>query len=274
MKESGYVEGQNITYLYRNVQADTTKLNAHLEEMIQADVDLIVSLSDPPTQAAKAATLANKIPVVFSVVSNPQDSGLVEKLSQPGANMSGVMAGINLAAAKRLEILRRVEPGVKRVLVVYSQGQTSFPGIQEMLEAAPELGIELVAVEVSSAEEARETFSNIRAGEIDAVFMPVDASVVAANDALMALAKRDRIPIISPSGIRGNAVMSYGPDLADMGEQMGVMAAKVLNGADPGTLPVELPRRQRLALYLDTANELGYQFSTRALDLDDELVRN
>ena len=274
LSDLGYVEGQNANYLYRNVHADTNLLDGYLKEMIEADVDLIVSVSDPPTMAAKPATGGTGIPVVFSVVSNPQDTGLVASLSHPGGNMTGVMAGINLAAAKRLETLQRVDPGVKRVLLVYSSDKTSFPGIREMLAAAPKLGIELVTAEVANAEEAAKIYSDVRPGEIDAVFMPVDAPVVAANPALMELVKRDRIAVISPSGIRGNAVMSYGPDLKDMGVQMSVMVAKVLYGADPGTLPVELPRRQRLVLYLKTADEIGYQFNDQALTLADALVKN
>ena len=274
MNELGYVEGRNINYLYRNVQAEMGMLSGYLQEMIEADVDVIVSLSDPPTGAAKAATRGTGIPVVFSVVSNPQETGLVDSLAEPGGNMSGVMAGINLSAAKRLETLQRVDPGVKRVLAVYSSGETSFPGIKEMREAAPLLGIELVTVEVDDTDEARTAFSSVQPGQIDAVFMPVDAAVVAANQALLELVKRDNIALISPSGIRGNAVMSYGPDLSDMGKQMGVMVDKVLNGVDPGSLPVELPRRQSLTLYLGAANDIGYQFTQEALALADVLVEH
>ena len=147
--ELGYVEGQNANFLYRNVHADTSLLDGYLKEMIEADVDVIVSVSDPPTMAAKTATDGTGIPVVFSVVSNPQDTGLVASLSKPGGNMTGVMAGINLAAGKRLETLQRIDPSVQRVLVVYSSGKTSFPGIPEMLAAAPKLGIELVTAEVA-----------------------------------------------------------------------------------------------------------------------------
>ena len=103
-----------------------------------------------------------------------------------------------------------------------------------MLAAAPKLGIELVTAEVANAEEAAKIYSDVRPGEIDAVFMPVDAPVVAANPALMELVKRDRIAVISPSGIRGNAVMSYGPDLKDMGVQMSVMVAKGAVRRGPG----------------------------------------
>ena len=272
--ELGYVEDQNVNFLYRNIHADTSLLDSYLKEMIEADVDVIVSVSDPPTMAAKTATDGTGIPVVFSVVSNPQETGLVASLSNPGGNLTGVMAGINLAAAKRLETLQRVDQGVKRVLLVYSSGKTSFPGIPEMLAAAPKLGIDLITAEVANADEAAKVYSDVQPGEIDAVFMPVDAPVVAATPALMELVKRDRIPIISPSGMRGNAVMSYGPDLKDMGVQMSAMVAKVLAGADPGTIPVELPRRQRLALYLGTAKEIGYEFSDEALSLADTLVEN
>ena len=274
LSELGYAEGQNASFLYRNVHADTSLLAGYLKEMIEADVDIIVSVSDPPTMAAKKATDGTGVPVVFTVVSNPQDTGLVAMLSNPGGNMTGVMAGINLSAGKRLETLRRVDPGVERVLVVYSSGKTSFPGIPEMRAAAPKLGIELVTAEVANTAEAAEVYSNVLPGEIDAVFMPIDAPVVAANPALMELVKRDRIPVISPGGIRGNAVMSYGPDPKDLGVQMSAMVAKVLGGTDPGKLPVELARLQRLVLYLKTAGEIGYEFSDEALSLADELVEN
>jgi putative ABC transport system substrate-binding protein len=170
-------------------------------------------------------------------------------------------------------MLLRVDPDIERVLLVHSSGQTSFPGIAEMRDAAPKLGIDLVTVEVATAEEATEAFTSFAPGEIDAVFMPVDAVVKGADAALQELVNRDHIPIVSPSGIRGDSVMSYGPDLRDLGAQMGVMVAKVLNGADPGALPVELPRRQRLALFLVRAEEIGYEFSEEALSLADVVIR-
>ena len=272
LAELDFVEGQNINYLYRNVKGDTSLLEGYLKEMVDAEVDAIVSISDPPTMAAKRATRGTWMPVIFAVVSNPLESGLVESLSQPGADMTGVMAGINLAAAKRLEILLRVDPSIERVLVVHSEGKTSFPGIPEMREAAPKLGIELVTVGVRGTDEAEAAFRRFAPGEIDAVFMPVDKPVAAAAESLRQLIKRDRIILISPSGVRGNSMMSYGPDLRDMGVQMGVMVAKVLGGADPGTLPVELPRVQKLTLFMAAARETGYEFSENALALADVLV--
>ena len=214
--ELEFVEGQNVSYMYRNVKGDTGLLQAYLKELTEADVDVIVSVSDPPTIAAKEATSGTGIPVIFTVVSNPADTGLVESLSAPGGSMSGTMAGINLAAAKRLDTLIRVDPGIKRVLIVHSSGKTSFPGISEMRDAAPKLGVDLLTVEVSTAEEAAAAFTSFAPGEIDAVFMPVDAVVKGANAALQYLVNRDHIPIVSPSGIRGDSVMSYGPDLRDL----------------------------------------------------------
>ena len=148
----------------------------------------------------------------------------------------------------------------------------AFPGIREMREAAPKLGVELVTFEVPGTEEAKAAFQSFAPGEIDVVFMPVDKTVAAAGESLRQLIKHDRILLISPSGVRGNSMMSYSPDLRDLGAQMGVMVAKVLDGADPGTLPVELPRVQELSLFLGAAKEAGYEFSEDALALADVLV--
>ena len=98
--------------------------------------------------------------------------------------MSVTMAGINLAAAKRLETLLRVDPNIKRVLIVHSTGKTSFPGIKEMRDAAPKLGVDLLTVEAATTEEATAAFASIAPGGIDAVFMPVDAVVKGADAAL------------------------------------------------------------------------------------------
>ena len=155
-----------------------------------------------------------------------------------------------------------MDPGIERVLIVHSSGKTGFPGITEMREAAPKLGIDLVTIAVTTADEADAAFASIGPGEIDAVFMPVDAVVKAADAALQKLVKRDHIPIISPSGIRWDSVTSYGPDLRDMGTQMGAMVAKVFNGTDPVMLPVELPRRQRLELFLGRAAYLHIRWYT------------
>ena len=142
-----------------------------------------------------------------------------------------------------------------------------------MREAAPKLGVELVTVEVSGTEEAEAAFRSFAPGKIDAVFMPVDKTVAGADGSLQQLIKRDHILLISPSGVRGNSMMSYGPDLRDLGAQMSVMVAKVLDGADPAVLPVELPRVQKLTLFLGPAREAGYEFNEDALALADVLVQ-
>jgi len=274
LAELEFAEGENINYLYRTVNGDISLFEGYVKEMIDGEVDVIVAFSTKGAIAAQAAANGAEIPVIFNMESDPQAAGLVESLGRPGGNMSGVAGSHNLTGPKRLEMLLLAVPDIERILVVHSDTDTVLEGIELLREAALVRGTELVTIQVTSTEQTKAAYASIQLGEIDAVFIPADPIVISAGASLLQLVKRDGIPAMSLHDLGQGEVMSYGPQMRDVGAQLAVMVAKVLNGDDPGTMPVERPRRYWLTLYLGTAKRIGYEFSDTALSLADVLVEN
>ena len=240
-----YTDGDNIQYIYRNVGGDSILSEDYLNDLLEAEVDVILSISTPASVATKAATFGVGTPVIFTLVGDPLSAGLVDDLTHPGQDISGVMGGSNFTAAKR-------------------------PGIDALRQAAPAMGIELLIIEAAGSEEAIVAYSDIGPGAVDAVFVPPDPAVVWADESLRQLVRRDSLPAIGLNDASSALVITFGPSIADLGAQAAVMVAQVLAGADPTSLPVELPRRQQLNLFLGRAEAIGYEFSNEALSLADE----
>ena len=274
LADLGYIDGDNIEYIYRNVEGDPSLSEDYLNELLEAEVDVILSISTPASVAAKAAASGTGTPVVFTLVGDPLAAGLVNDLTHPDQHISGVMGGSNLTAAKRLEVLVKVAPEVRRVLVVHTDEEGLLPGIDALRQAAPAMGIELLIIEVAGPEEAIAAYSHIEPAAVDAVFIPPDPAVVWADESLMQLVRRDALPAIGLNDTTPAMVMTFGPSITDLGSQAAEMVGQVLGGADPGDLPVELPSRQLLTLFLGRAADIGYEFSDEALSLADVLVQD
>ena len=270
LEELGYEEGRNITYQYRNAQGDMGLLPRYIQELIDAEVDAVVAITTPAAVVAHGR--AGKIPVIFSLVSDPIAAGLVTDLTQPGGNITGIRDVGTVFAPKRLELLHEIDAGILKVLLVHSDTPGHQAGIEELRRAALTLGMTLETVQINTPEEASIAFDAISPGAIDAVLIPSDAVVIGAQDALTRLLQRDHIPSIGDDGMK-SAVITYGPPLAIYGPRTAVMVAKVLRGIAPGSLPVEMPGQGQLTLFLATAKQIGYSFPEEAFSLADTVVQ-
>lgn len=273
MTEEGYIEGQNITYLYRNAERDIDLLDSYTREMVNDGAELILAITTPAAVAAMEATRETDIPILFVMVSDPQSAGLVDSLTEPGGRITGVIDGGVQVAAKRLEILAQADPNIKRVLVVHSNTAALMQAIDDLRAVAPELGIELVLISVTSTEEAGAAYASIEPGEVDAVFVPSDSIVARADAALLQLVQRDCIPAIRGGGTDQASVLGYGPNITALGEQVAHMTAKVLSGILPANQPVETPCCFNLTVFLANAQKIGYEFNDEILQRADEIIR-
>ena len=174
MTELGYVEGKNVTYIYDGpVSAD--KLDAVAQILVKANVDLILAITTPATQAAQKATAGTDIAVVFIPVTDPVGAGVVASLTKPGGNTTGVT--YTTQEGKRLEWLLQVAPTIKHIYIVYNpKDQSPVLALKTVSETAAKLGVELITREASTTEEARVAFKNIPE-EADAIFLLPDSVV-------------------------------------------------------------------------------------------------
>ncbi len=236
MTTLGYVEGENVTYIYEGA-VDADKLDAVAQGLVQAKVDLILSLTTSATKAAQKATAGTDIPVVFIPVTDPVGAGIVASLTKPGGNITGVT--YTSQEGKRLEWLLKVVPTIKQIYVVYNpKDQSPVLALKAVSEAATKLGVELITRETSTPEEVEAAFQDIPK-EADAIFLLPDTLVNArmTTDWFKLIVER-QLPTSGPAvtTVNTTAMTAYGVDLQTAARtQAAGLANRILRGTSRPT---------------------------------------
>lgn len=265
MTELGYIEGENVTYLYDGPAGSIDKLEPIAQSLVEAHVDLIVSLSTPATQAAQKVTADTNMPVVFLPLTDPVGAGIVTSLRNPGGNLTGVTIGA--ADTRRLQWLPQVVPTVKQIYIPYNPDDRSPTlALATVQEAATALDVEIVTRETRNDDEVTAAIEAIP-GDADAIYILSDSLVVAHMNDWIAAALERGLPLSTPSEehVESGALMSFNVKLSDTGIQAARLAHQILQGTQPADLPVETPDFI-LSLNLQTAEVIG-------LDIPDTILR-
>jgi putative ABC transport system substrate-binding protein len=278
LKETGYVDGQNLAVEYRWGNNQRERLPQLAADLVRRGVDVIFAAGGFSAMlAVKAAT--STIPIVIAYGGDPVSLGLIASLNRPGGNITGVTFITSELAGKRLELLRQLVPGITTVgyLSVDPQGTTS--GVIEQqtsdtLSAGRALGWQVVVVDVRSDRDFEAAFATLvkhRAGALVVGPIPFFTSN---RDKLLALAARHRIPAIYQNRefILDGGLMSYGASYVDAVRQAGVYVGRILKGAKPADLPVLRPTKFELVINLKTAKTLGLEVPRILLALADEVI--
>jgi ABC-type uncharacterized transport system substrate-binding protein len=241
-------------------------------EFVRIKIDVIVTVATPPTLAAKQATAV--IPIVFAAVSDPVGTGLVASLARPGGNVTGLANQLSDTASKRLELLREVVPGLRRLAIMANVGNPA--SVLEMGEAqatARMLGLEVTTSEIRRAKDIAPAFKALRE-RADALYLCPDPLMNTNRTGINILAVGARLPTMY--GLReyveAGGLMSYGPNLPDQFRRVADIVDKILRGAKPGDIPVEQPTRFDLVINLTTANALGLEIPATLLARADEVI--
>jgi putative ABC transport system substrate-binding protein len=265
MAKLGYIEGENITYIYEGV-VGMDQLDAVAQDLVAADVDLIFSLTTPATKAAQKATAGTDIPVVFIPVTDPVGAGIVKSLTQPGGNITGIT--YSLQEGRRLEWLMQVVPTIEQIYIVYNPGdQSPVLALETVSETAKQLGVELVTRQAGTAEEAAAAFENIPE-EVDAILFLPDSVVNARITEWLEIAVQHKLPTsgTNTAFAEDGALTAYGIDLTISARQEGArLADQILQGIKPADLPVEMAEFFAV-VNLKTAEAIG-------LDIPDTILR-
>jgi len=273
MTDLGYIEGENITYIYEGATGNIDKLDSVAQSLVAADVDLILSVTTPATQAAQRATAGTDIPVVFVPVTDPVGAGIVDSLRNPGGNITGVT--YNSQEGKRLEWLLQVAPTIKQIYIVYNpQDQSPVLALKMVSETAAKLGVELITREVLTAEEAIVAFENT-SQEADATFFLPDSVVNARGANAYKVPIEFGLPSSGPNvaTVNNGALTTYGVDLTVAARQQAArLADHILRGIKPGDLPVEMAEFY-LAINLKTAEAIGLDIPDDVLLQADIIIR-
>jgi putative ABC transport system substrate-binding protein len=273
LRDLGYVEGRNLAIEYRWAGGKYERLSALARELVHLKVDLLVTPDGvPPALAAKAAT--KTIPIVV-FAGDAVESGLVSSLPRPGGNVTGVSGLTAGLDAKRLEILKEAVPTITRVAILWNpENLTGVPQRNRMALAAETLRVEPRMLEARSPREIDDAFAVAGRERLDGLLVLADPMLTSQRKRIVDLAARARLPVAGMfrTFAETGALISYGPDLVEINRQLAVYAAKILNGAKPGDLPVEEPTRYELVINLKTAKALGLTIPPSLLLRADQLI--
>jgi putative ABC transport system substrate-binding protein len=274
LRESGYVEGQNVEIEYRWAEGHYDRLPAFAAELVSRPVDLITATGGIlALRAAKAVT--STIPIVFTSGSDPVAEGLVASLARPGGNLTGVSFLTAGFYPKRIQLLSELVPQAQSIaMLAYANGPNTSDNLRQAAEAAKVLGKKFEPLMVAVAADFDATFASLEKMKAVALVVQTDPFIDARVDQLIALAARAAVPAIY--GFRrfaaAGGLMSYGASIAGVYRQAGAYAGKVLAGAKPADLPVQQPTKFELVINLKTAKALGVTVPHILLAQADEVI--
>jgi putative ABC transport system substrate-binding protein len=273
LRETGYVEGQNVAIEYRWAEGRYDRLAALAADLVGRKVDVITAYDIPAARAAKGATLT--IPIVFLIGTDPVGDGLVASLALPGGNLTGVTFIATELMPKRLELISELVPQARVIALLVNPNNTNAePMIRDVQEAARAKGVQLAILKAGSESEIDAAFAALVQLHTGALVIGADALFFSGRDQLVALASGHSVPAIYDAREYADAggLISYGASLTGTYRQAGIYAGRTLKGEKPADLPVQQPTTFELVVNLKTAHSLGLTIPPSILARADEVI--
>ena len=275
LKDTGYIEGENVGVEYRWAENQLDRLPALAADLVRRQIAVLVATGGaPPALAAKAATAT--IPIVFIVGEDPVRLGLVASLARPESNLTGINFFNSELSAKRLEFLRELIPAANHVGVLVNpvNAANTATTLRDVELAARGTGLQVLVVNASTSREIDAAFASLRRERTEALFVGIDPFFTSRRIQIVQLAAHYSIPA-SYSGreiTEVGGLMSYGTNIAETFRQLGVYAGRILRGAKPADLPVQQASKFELVINAQTARMLGVDLPPTLLARADEVI--
>jgi ABC-type uncharacterized transport system substrate-binding protein len=273
LKETGYIEGENLAIEYRWGDGHQDRLRGLADDLIRHNVNLIIGGGDAAIIAAKAA--GTTLPIVFVTGEDPIKLGYADQLNRPGGAATGVTFLSNTLRTKQLELLHELVPNVSVIgMLVNSKIPVSKDHIREQQAAARALGLSLQIVEASSERDLAPAFVSLADNRAGALYIDGDSLFTGLRGPLAALATQHAMPTVfnERESVTAGGLMSYGASMTDAYRQAGIYAGRILNGEKPADLPVVQPTKFELVINLKTAKALGLKVPISMQLLADEVI--
>jgi putative tryptophan/tyrosine transport system substrate-binding protein len=273
LRDLGWTDGTNVKIDFRWAEGIADRFSLLAAELVNSKPDLIVVTSTPGTQAVQKAT--RDIPVVFMGVSDPVTSDIVASLSRPGGNITGVSNFLPAISGKLIELLRTVAPSSARLGVMHNPGNAGkILELNELQEAARTLGVAVVPIEVRSSEDFPEVFSKIIRENCDGLIILQEGVTLGGRKQIAEFAVRNHLPTIFQvrEFVDVGGLISYGLNYCQHFRLGATYVDKILRGALPADLPVELPTKFELVINAKTAKTLGLEISPALFATADEVI--
>jgi len=273
LREYGYEEGRNLIVERRYARGHAERFKEFAAEMVRLNADVVVVVTTP---AALALMNASKtIPIVHPNAIDPLNTGLIASLARPGGNVTGGAQLTAEASAKRLEILKRVVPGLSRVAALWNPGNTAIVfSWKETQDAAHALGVVLLSHEVQGQKDFAPAFAMIDEERPDALLVLQDAVTMQQRNEIIDFAIKRRLPSMfqEKGWALAGGLMSYGENLPTMYRRAAYFVDKIFKGVKPADLPVEQATKFDLVVNLGTARKIGLTIPDSVLGLADDVI--
>ena len=272
LRELGWIEGRTVAIEYRWAEGRNERMAEIAAEFVRDKADVIVAQGTPAALVAKDATTA--IPIVFALPGDPVGIGLVASLARPGGNVTGLSSQTAELGGKRLDLLREIVPGLRRLAIMGNVGNAAnVLDMNEFQAAARAGGLDVVSFEIRRTEDIAAAFATFK-GTVDALYVPPDALMNTNRIRINTLALVARLPTMygARENVEAAGLISYGPSFTDLFRRAGDYVDKILRGTKPADLPVEQPIKFELIVNLITAMALGLEVPSTMLARADEVI--
>jgi putative ABC transport system substrate-binding protein len=273
MRELGWVDGRNVAIEVRWAEGRSERFAEIAAKLVRLKVDVILTHNTPPVLAAKQAT--SVIPIVFASAGDPVGNGIVTSLARPGGNVTGLSSQTSDTAGKRLQLLREIVPGLRRLAIIGNVGNPlTVLETDEVQAAARTLGLEVATLDIRRADDIAPAFDTLK-DRADALYLCGDPLLTTNRVRINTLALGARVPTMSVfrQNVEAGGLMSYGPNFADMFRRAADLVDKILRGTKPGDIPVEQATKFDLTINLTTAKVLGLTIPESFLLRADEVIQ-
>ena len=278
LRERGYTEGKNIVLEYRYAEGKVDRLPSLAAELVQLNVDVIVTTSG---NSARAATEATKtIPIVLTTGADPVKTGLAESLAKPGGNVTGLSIIEEDLSGKRVDILKETFPKMTRVAYLWNpvavvnstSGNLSFDQVQEVTKA---VGVQLLSYKVSSLAEIEKAFADMPKVRPHALVVLQNPLMTLNSKKIVDLALKQRLPGMYPTRqfAEDGGLLAYGPLVGDLYRRAATYVDKILKGTKAAELPIEQPTKFEFIINLKTAKQIGVTIPPNVLARADQVIK-
>ena len=274
MRSLGYVEGKNFIFERRYADNQLERLPALAAELVSLKVDVIVATGTVAPLAAKKVTTT--IPVVIWSTGDPVGSGIASSLARPGGNITGLTIDSPELAAKRLQLLKEIVPGLTRVAVIWNAANPYAAVVfKETQQAARSLAIQIESIEVRSPIDFDSAFGAVNKGNPGGLIVVEDPLTFSVATRIVNFAVTNRLPVMygMKEFVSAGGLIAYGPDYPDLLRRAATYVDKILKGAKPGDLPIEQPTKFGLVINLKTATALNLTVPQPLLLRTDEVIQ-
>lgn len=272
LAELGYTNGQNLDLKVENAQGDAVLANQIAARLVSLNPDVVVGNPTITAQSFVKYAKEGKIKLVFTSVTDPLGAKIVNKLTQPGGNTTGVSNFVDLEP--QIELFKEIKPTIKKIGFLYNPGElNSITLVNRLKEICPRYGLELVEMTASKTSEVYQSAIKL-SSLVDAIFISNDNMALSALRTIVKAADAQKIPVfVSDTDIvRDGALAALGPNQYEIGKQTAHLIARILNGEDINKMNVEFPKGTELFLNQGTATKLGIVFSRELLAKADKII--